>query len=328
MEGAGSTQHSRAGSPQPNPFTAFTPEQAQGLNILQQQWQRQQQQAAQDLKAAQDLLALQVQQITNLNSLLATYQSITHAKPGPAAVEKCIQAVADPGKYEGGVAECGPWITNMRLWLKANEEGLKTNFDQASAILTRMKGRVAGRWAQAHVELYEHKLGWPDGRTLLKEIEDAFLPSTNREWARRKVEKLSQGNRRIEDWLAEVNLLIIQGGLETHHAMETLVRNINPWIRELLYQSGAHSQPDYDSLQREVRWIGVQLEELDLVTGKKLGHWEECREHARKELPMGTPMDIGATQTQGHPQGPKGGCCCGVGWGHLLNGNRGREGGP
>src|SRR5881227_593294 len=115
---------SRAASPEPLP--CFTAEQSAAIWDMQRRFQA-------DREADHDQLQRQENLINTLQGLVTTYQAIQRGSAGGAPVEKRIQAVAEPGKFEGKPADVGPWLMNMHLWLKSNSGGLQTQYDQCAA---------------------------------------------------------------------------------------------------------------------------------------------------------------------------------------------------
>lgn len=269
----------------------------------------QRKQFEQAMAAANQTIQAQAATLASLTTQMQTASQIQHAQPGPAAVEKRIQAVLDPGRFDGSPRECGPWVASMRLWLKANEAGLKTKFDQTSAVLSRVKGGTGSKasiWAKERMEHYSDTNAWDTGEEALKSVERAFLPSTNIEWARRKVETLNQGTRRVEEWLAEFSGLCRQGQVESRHAMDILLRKVNPKIKEDLFRTGALDKAhSIEDLATATMTAGVRLEKLAYHLGSNVPRWGS-HQPTKKELPMGEPMDIGAAQTR--RPGPRGGC--------------------
>ncbi|EIW76786.1 hypothetical protein CONPUDRAFT_157944 [Coniophora puteana RWD-64-598 SS2] len=259
-----------------------------------------------------DLAQAQARLIATLQGQLAAYQAIQHAQPGPAAIEKKIVGVKDPGDFDGEPGNFAPWKSRMGLWLYANASALPTNFDKSSAILTRMKGKIPAKWAQYHIDLYKSGAEpWPTEDEMLKLVAEAFLPSSTKDWARKKLLGLRMGERRVEEWLAEFFILKEQGKVEDGHAINLLIKNMSNPIREELYRVGGQHKTDLKKVYAAVRIIGIRIKEYNITIGKRRVNYEPkpLTFTANQRAPpyMGEPMEIGATQVA-QSSGPRGGC--------------------
>ncbi|EGN93468.1 hypothetical protein SERLA73DRAFT_78765 [Serpula lacrymans var. lacrymans S7.3] len=92
-------------------------------------------------------------QIGALTSQLAEMQ----ANP-PAATpsvekkfNKKVEVVADPGAFEGDRARFAEWWIKLQIWVKANWDAFADDFEVATAVLSRLKGPVVGRYAQGNL---------------------------------------------------------------------------------------------------------------------------------------------------------------------------------
>ncbi|EGO18479.1 hypothetical protein SERLADRAFT_444069 [Serpula lacrymans var. lacrymans S7.9] len=101
----------------------------------------------------------------------------------PKAVEqkfnKKVEIVADPGTFEGDQAQFAEWWIKLQIWIKVNWDMFADDFDIVTAVLSRLKGPVAGQYA--HVRLQEcYTAGhWPTWDNLKVEIEKYFKPQAN-----------------------------------------------------------------------------------------------------------------------------------------------------
>ncbi|EIW84147.1 hypothetical protein CONPUDRAFT_151192 [Coniophora puteana RWD-64-598 SS2] len=263
-------------------------------------------------QATHDLAQAQATEISRLQGQLAAYQAIQHSQPGPAAIEKKIVGVKDPGDFDGEPGNFAPWKSRMGLWLFANASALPTNFDKTSAILTRMKGKIPAKWAQYHIDLYSDGIEpWPTEKDMLKLVSDAFLPSSTKDWARKKLLGLRMGERRVEEWLAEFFILKEQGKVEDGHAIDLLIKNMSNPVREEIYRVGGQHEADFKKVYEATHIIGVRIEEYNIAIGKRRVNYgprpSNTTANYRATPYMGEPMNIGATQASSS-SGPRGGC--------------------
>ncbi|EGN95704.1 hypothetical protein SERLA73DRAFT_76780 [Serpula lacrymans var. lacrymans S7.3] len=217
----------------------------------------------QDMNAL--LHAMRVQ-IAELTSQLAEIQ----ANPPVAtpSVEKKfnkkVEVVADPGAFEGDRARFAEWWIKLQIWVKANWDAFADDFEVATAVLSRLKGPVADRYAQVRLQECYTAGVWPTWDDLKTEIEKYFKPQAERDWARQQIRSFKQGNMRTDDFVTRFLALSIQGGLGNEHAVELLERNVNPRIAEQIYLQDTRS------------------DNLALAAEEQPG--------------QGAPMDIGAVQ--------------------------------
>ncbi|EGO03078.1 hypothetical protein SERLA73DRAFT_158713 [Serpula lacrymans var. lacrymans S7.3] len=193
-------------------------------------------------------------QIAELTSQLAEIQ----ANPPVAtpSVEKKfnkkVEVVADPGAFEGDRARFAEWWIKLQIWVKANWDAFADDFEVATVVLSRLKGPVAGQYAQVRLQECYTAGVWPTWDDLKTEIEKYFKPQAERDWARQQIRSFKQGNLRTDDYVTRFLALSIQGGLGNEHAVELLERNVNPRIAEQIYLQDTRSD-DLALAAEEVR---------------------------------------------------------------------------
>ncbi|EGN91755.1 hypothetical protein SERLA73DRAFT_157414 [Serpula lacrymans var. lacrymans S7.3] len=167
-------------------------------------------------------------QILTLTTQLAEIQ----AKP-PEAVEqkfnKKVKIVTDPGAFEGDQAQSAEW------WIKENV--FANDFEIATTVLSRLKGLVAGQYAQVRFQEYYTAGHWPTWDKL------------------KQIRTFKQGNMRTDNFVTQFLSLSIQGGLGNEHAVELLERNMSPAIAQQLYIQDMRSK-DLSAAAEEVQKIG------------------------------------------------------------------------
>ncbi|EGN97501.1 hypothetical protein SERLA73DRAFT_153873 [Serpula lacrymans var. lacrymans S7.3] len=57
---------------------------------------------------------------------------------------KKVEVVADPGAFEGDRVRFAEWWFKLQIWVKANWDVFADNFEVSTAVLSRLKGPVAG----------------------------------------------------------------------------------------------------------------------------------------------------------------------------------------
>ncbi|EGN95296.1 hypothetical protein SERLA73DRAFT_77313 [Serpula lacrymans var. lacrymans S7.3] len=200
-------------------------------------------------------------QIAALTSQLAEIQ----ANPPVAtpSVEKKfnkkVKVIADPGAFEEDRAQFAKWWIKLQIWVKANWDAFADNFEVATAVLSRLKGPVAGRYAQVQLQECYTAGVWSTWDDLKIEIEKYFKLQAEHDWAHQQIRFFKQGNMRTDDFVTRFLALSIQGGLGNEHAVELLERNVNPRIAEQIYLQDTRSN-NLALAAEEVRRVGGAIE--------------------------------------------------------------------
>ncbi|EGN95916.1 hypothetical protein SERLA73DRAFT_154416 [Serpula lacrymans var. lacrymans S7.3] len=171
---------------------------------------------------------------------------------------KKVEVVADPGAFEGDRARFAEWWIKLQIWVKANWDAFADDFEVATAVLSRLKGPVAGRYAQVRLQECYTAGVWPTWDDLKIEIEKYFKPQAERDWARQQIRSFKQGNMRTDDFVTRFLALSIQGGLGNEHAVELLEPNVNPRIAEQIYLQDTRSD-NLALAAEEVRRVELRL---------------------------------------------------------------------
>jgi len=124
-----------------------------------------------------------------------------------AAVSKNVQAglpknmVLDPGWFDGDRSKFEDWWRGIRLFLKSNRV-IETN-DRITAILARLRGGVAGIYAQKKLNELDEELGTQDWEDFIKEIKTTFSEKSKAADAEWKIETFKQGKKNMANFMIE-----------------------------------------------------------------------------------------------------------------------------
>ncbi|EGO04029.1 hypothetical protein SERLA73DRAFT_69820 [Serpula lacrymans var. lacrymans S7.3] len=168
------------------------------------------------------------------------------------------------------------------------------NFEVATAVLSRLKGPVAGQYAQVQMQECYTAGVWPVWDNL------------------KQICSFKQGNMRTDNFVTQFLALSIQGGLGNEHAVELLERNVNPHVAEQLYLQDMRSE-NLSQAAEEVRKIGRAIELCKMHQGggtttkntysqRSPGSSNQKQNHSHGlqlyglQLGRGAPMDIGVVQ--------------------------------
>ncbi|EGN95086.1 hypothetical protein SERLA73DRAFT_77093 [Serpula lacrymans var. lacrymans S7.3] len=198
---------------------------------------------------------------------------------------KKVEVVADPGAFEGDRARFAEWWIKLQIWVKANWDAFADDFEVATAVLSRLKGPVAGRYTQVRLQECYTAGVWPTWDDLKVEIKKYFKPQAERDWARQQIRSFKQGNMRTDDFITQFLALSIQGGLGNEHAVEQSAEEVQKIGRAIeLYKmhQGGETTKNNQSQRRP---------------GSSNHH---NHSHGFKPFGLqpgqGAPMDIGAVQ--------------------------------
>ncbi|EGO19042.1 hypothetical protein SERLADRAFT_443581 [Serpula lacrymans var. lacrymans S7.9] len=186
-------------------------------------------------------------------------------------------------------------------------------FNKKVKILSRLKGPVAGQYAQVRLQECYTVGVWPTWDNLKVEIEKYFKPQAERDWARQQIRSFKQGNMRRDDYVTRFLALSIQGGLGNEHAVKLLEHNVNPRIAEQIYLQDTRNQ-NLALVTEEVQRVGRAMELYAMHQGggstfpvpdcsqqRSPGSSNQKQHHSHGFQPFGlqpgAPMDIGANQS-------------------------------
>ena len=117
--------------------------------------------------------------------------------PVAAAVSKNVQAglpknmVLDPEWFDGDQSKFEDWWRGIRLFLKSNRVNRTDN--RITVILARLRGGVAGIYAQKKLDELDEDNGTQDWDDFVKELKTTFsnkFKATDAKW---KIETFKQG---------------------------------------------------------------------------------------------------------------------------------------
>ena len=119
--------------------------------------------------------------------------------PAPMAVEISGNVLAgmlknmvpDPGWFDGDRTKFEDWWRGIQLFLKSNRV-IETN-NRITAILARLRGGVAGIYAQKKLDELDEELGTQDWEDFVKEIKIMFSDKSKAADAKWKIETFKQG---------------------------------------------------------------------------------------------------------------------------------------
>ena len=258
----------------------------------------------------QQVVTAQQTQISLGEASMARVQAgIDHWSIPATAISRKVQTLNDPGTYTGDRAKFHEWWTKMKVWIRAHDSVLALNFDKCTAVWSRMKGPIAGRYAANRMNECTDMGIWPDWGVLKEEVERHFSPQTNVEWSCQELRKLKQGFMRIEDFMNKFISLKQQGNISDDFACALFEQALNPkLLREVLLTNTDIS--NWDSFATAAVRVGRNLERLCIIRGGNTPGFNKSAGSSRfsatgTQPGASAPMNIGTAQQQpraGNPQ--------------------------
>jgi len=153
-------------------------------------------------------------------------------EPAPMAVEigENVTAgmpknmVPDPGWFDGDQTKFEDWWRGIQLFLKSNRV-IETD-DRITAILARLRGGVAGIYAQKKLDELDEELGTQDWEDFVKEIKTTFSDKSKAADAEWKIEAFKQGKKNTADFMIEFEALAMKADTDELHAIFLLKKNV------------------------------------------------------------------------------------------------------
>ena len=150
--------------------------------------------------------------------------------PGAAVASENVQAgwpknmVPDSGWFDGDQTKFEDWWRGIRLFLKSNRvNGMD---DRITAILARLRGGVAGIYAQKKLDEFDEDNDTQDWDEFVKEFQTTFSDKSKAADAKWKIETFKQGKRNTVDFMIEFEVLAMKANIDELHAIFLLKKNI------------------------------------------------------------------------------------------------------
>ena len=131
--------------------------------------------------------------------------------------------VPDPGQFDGDRTKFKDWWRGIQLFLKSNRV-IETN-DRITAILARLRGGVAGIYAQKKLDKLNEELGTQDWDDFVKEIKMTFSDKSKAVDAEWKIKTFRQGKQNTADFIIEFETLAMKADTNKLHTIFLLKKN-------------------------------------------------------------------------------------------------------
>ena len=147
-----------------------------------------------------------------------------------AAISKNVQAglpknmVLDPGWFDGDWSKFEDWWRGIRLFLKSNR--VNGTDDRITAILARLRGGVAGIYAQKKLDELDEDNDTQDWDEFVKELKTMFSDKSKAADAEWKIETFKEEKRNTVDFIIEFEALAMKADTDELHTIFLLKKNI------------------------------------------------------------------------------------------------------
>ena len=132
--------------------------------------------------------------------------------------------VPDPGWFDGDWSKFEDWWREIRLFLKSNR--VNGTDDRITAILTCLRGGVAGIYAQKKLDKLDEDNDTQDWDNFVKELKMTFSDKSKAADAKWKIETFKQGKRNTADFIIEFEALAMKTDTDKLHAIFLLKKNV------------------------------------------------------------------------------------------------------
>jgi len=132
--------------------------------------------------------------------------------------------VPDPEWFDGDWSKFEDWWRGIRLFLKSNRVTRTDN--RITAILARLRGGVAGIYAQKKLDEFDEDNDTQDWDEFVKEFKTTFSDKSKAADAEWKIETFKQGKRNTADFMIEFEALATKADTDELHAIFLLKKNV------------------------------------------------------------------------------------------------------
>ena len=164
--------------------------------------------------------------------------------------------VAEPAIFDGNRKQFATWFRQIQLFVKAKDD-IDTDEKKIMATLSRMRGGVAGPWADTYTDkaLETNQFGkWSEFQTRLKTM---FEDHTAKITARDKIQNLRQGKLMIDEFFTEFEMLKEQAKMtDKAELMRLLDFNVKHELVHALYTSSSEFPETYEKKKEQLMNIG------------------------------------------------------------------------
>ena len=168
------------------------------------------------------------QQISQLQSIIATGLPSSH--PTPKSLK-----VSAPDVYDGALDKAETFLRQLTLYIHARPADFPSNDSKIIFALSYMKGGTAGAWADRILEQLEAGEPLGDWKTFKEQFKDAFADPTPEISARHKMDKIRQGQRPVEEYVADFRALVPRTGYNDAAHVEKFEKGLNSGLLDKIY---------------------------------------------------------------------------------------------
>ena len=216
--------------------------------------------------------------------------STAQATTTTLSYSKKVEIFNDPGEYDGSKVKFKEWWAKMQAWLTVNQHAIPASSQYAvGAVLSCLKGPKAGPFTQVHLtQVAQGTYMW---NQLVNNIEGLFRTTNKKDWARKELRELTQGNLPTDNFIVKWEALYLQAEIDDSHVVELLEKNTVPGTIARIFQEGKWMDDLIDYL-KEIWRVGSARESLDFIMG-----WTQYRNNYKSSGHKDTnAMDVSAAQ--------------------------------
>ena len=161
-----------------------------------------------------------------------------------AQTAKISKLLTDPGSFDGSMAKFEEWWAKVKAWRAENHLAMPSNTDKpVHTVLSRLAGPKAGSFARTRLEILNAG-GAYTWAQLCRELEELFRPANQKDWARKKLRELKQGQTPIDEWIIKFQTYSQSAQLDQGQLVDIIEQNIDPSIiRKIIEEDTRPTNP-------------------------------------------------------------------------------------
>jgi hypothetical protein len=141
-----------------------------------------------------------------------------------------------PTDFHGAQELTTKFLQEVEMYMHANAEIYNTEEKKVLFALSFMNGGVAGSWKQGKTAAYLKAGNFGTFDKFKQTVQTAFTPIDNEGVAKTELRTLRQGDKRIEEYIAQFTIIAAHTGLTEDSALiEYFINRLHPKLMEQVY---------------------------------------------------------------------------------------------
>jgi hypothetical protein len=178
--------------------------------------------------------------------------------------------VPDPGFFEGDRTKFKDWYRTLAFYIRANN--ITSDDAKISIALSRMRGRIAGAYAEMKLEELDDDEDTYDWDDLKADLKKNFMEEGGEGKAQWQIEEFRQGKQNIADFMVLFESLKKQADIDDKHAIFLLKKNTHrDVIKTILGYPPGSIPATYEEWKSHILSVGRGYESTELRRDRYTG---------------------------------------------------------